>query len=211
MKMNIRLGSALTAAAVFALLATPAVALPTVDPTAKTLENLQAAFNGESNANAKYSAFAKKADEEGYGKLGSLFRAAAAAEKVHADNHAVVIRKMGGEPKAEILTPVVATSSKNLEAAIAGETYERDTMYPEFISTAKAAGSRDALQTLNYAKTAEAEHAKFYQAALADLPSMKGAGQTYYVCAVCGMTTTNLNFKKCVSCFTPKEKYFAVA
>ncbi len=211
MKTNLRLGAALTAAATLLTLAGPAAAIPTTELTSKTLANLQAAYNGESNANAKYEAFAKKADEEGYGKLASLFRAAAAAEKVHADNHAVVIRKMGGEPKAEILPPVVASSRENVEAALAGETYERDTMYPEFIATAKAGGLRDALQTLNYAKTAEAEHAKFYKAALADLASMKGPGQTYYVCQVCGMTTTNVNFKKCPSCFTPKEKYVAVA
>ncbi len=211
MQSQLRLGAALAAAAIVGFLAAPASAIPTTDPSSKTLENLQAAYNGESNAHAKYVAFAKRADEEGYGKLASLFRAAAEAEKVHAENHAVVIRKMGGQPKAEIAAAVVGTSRENLEAALAGETYERDTMYPEFIGVAKAGGLRDALQTLNYAKSAESEHAKFYQAALADLESMKGPGATYYVCQVCGMTTTRVDFKKCPSCFTPKDKYIAVA
>jgi rubrerythrin len=67
-----------------------------------TLENLQAAFNGESNARAKYLAFAAKADEEGYAPVASLFRAAAAAEAIHAESHARVIKKMGATPVANI-------------------------------------------------------------------------------------------------------------
>ena len=64
-----------------------------------TLDNLQAGFNGESNAHSRYLAFAEKADQEGYGEVASLFRAAAKAEEVHATNHAAVIKKMGGTPE----------------------------------------------------------------------------------------------------------------
>src|ERR1019366_4174424 len=99
----------------------------------KTLDNLQAGFNGESNAHARYLAFAEKADQEGYGEVASLFRAAAKAEKVHSANHAVVIKEMGGTAQAKIETPVVKSTKENLEAAIKGESYERDTMYPEFL------------------------------------------------------------------------------
>ncbi len=53
----------------------------------KTHENLIAAFNGESQASQRYLAFAKKADQEGYPQIARLFRAAAAAESVHAGNH----------------------------------------------------------------------------------------------------------------------------
>ena len=61
----------------------------------KTLDNLQAGFNGESNAHARYLAFAEKADQEEYGEVASLFRAAAKAEEFHAANHAAVIKKSG--------------------------------------------------------------------------------------------------------------------
>ncbi len=176
-----------------------------------TLANLQAAFNGESNAHARYLAFAAKADEEGYGKVASLFRAAARAEKIHAGNHAAVIEKMGGTPQATVETPDVKSTRENLKAAIAGESYERDTMYPEFLAAARAERNRDAMETFNYAKTAEAEHARLYTKALENLESMKGAGTTFYVCTVCGYTTTNLDFEKCVSCFNPKDKYVAVS
>ncbi len=177
-----------------------------------TLDNLQAAYNGESNAHARYLAFAERADSEGYGAVASLFRAAARAEEIHARNHAKVIRSMGAEPQATVETPEVGTTADNLAAAIEGESYERDTMYPEFLAAARAEGNRDALQTFNYAKTAEAEHAKLYSAALENLQSLgDSAAVTYYVCTVCGYTTTSLDFSKCPSCFEPKDNYVSVA
>jgi len=184
---------------------------PAANP-AQTLENLQAAFEGESNAHARYTAFAKKADEEGYGQVASLFRAAARAEEIHANNHAEVIRDLGAEPKAVIATPEVKTTRENLEAAIAGESYERDTMYPEFLAQARADGNRAAIKTFTYAKTAEGHHAKLYQEALDQLASLAGSkAVTYYVCTVCGETVVKIDFKKCPSCFNSKDKYVAVA
>nr|WP_217909465.1 rubrerythrin family protein [Desulfosediminicola flagellatus] len=104
--------------------------------TGKTLDNLQAAYDGESNANAKYLAFAAKADEEGYGEVASLFRAAAKAEQIHMASHAKVIQEMGAVPIAKIKEAQVLTTKENLQAAIEGETYEKTMMYPEFISAA---------------------------------------------------------------------------
>lgn len=200
------------AVTVFAL-ALALVALPgSATAATTTLENLQAAFNGESNAHTRYLAFAEKANQEGYGEVGSLFKAAAKAEEVHAANHAVVIKKLGGTPEAKIETPVVGSTKENLEAAIKGETYERDTMYPQFLKHARTEGNRDAVQTLNYAKTAEAEHAKLYSKALNDLPQLKGSkSKDYFVCTVCGYTTAQIDFSKCPSCFTHKDKYEKVS
>ncbi len=179
---------------------------------ATTLANLQTAFNGESNAHARYLAFAKKAEAEGYGEVASLFRAAAKAEEIHANNHAVVIKKLGGTPEAKIETPDVKSTKENLEAAIKGETYERDTMYPGFLKQAREARNTDAIQTFNFAKTAEAEHAKLYTKALKDLAKLKGTkAKNFYVCSVCGYTVEKVDFAKCPSCFSPKEKYETVA
>ena len=176
-----------------------------------TLDNLQAAYSGESNARARYFAFAQKADQEGYGKGASLFRAAARAEEIHAANHAVVIKKLGGVPQANLETPVVKSTADNLEAAIKGESYERDTMYPQFLKQARAEHNRDAVETFNFAKIAEAEHARLYTEVRNKLADMRGPGQTYYVCTVCGYTTMTLDFAKCISCFSPKHKYQAVS
>ncbi|HLI63212.1 MAG TPA: ferritin family protein [Terriglobales bacterium] len=193
------------------IVATAAYAVQSPPANDRTLANLQTAFNGESNAHARYLAFATKADQEGYGEAASLFRATAKAEEIHARNHAEEIKKLGGSPQAKIETPVVASTKENLEAAVHGETYERDTMYPEFLREARAVGNTDAVRTFNYARNAEAEHAKLFMEAFNNLDNMRGKRKTYYVCTVCGYTTTNLDFEKCRSCYSPKERYEAVS
>ena len=178
----------------------------------KTLANLQAAYNGESNAHAKYLLFAEKASEEGYGEVASLFRAIARAEEVHLNNHAAVIRSMGGEPTADIKTAEVKSTLENLqESANLGEAYERDTMYPEFIQQAELESNNDAVRTFNFALTAEGEHYKLLTAAAENLENMKGDSRTYYVCSVCGYTAIDLPAENCVSCMSPKDKYEAIS
>ena len=158
------------------------------------------AFNGESNAHQRYVVFAKKADDEGYGEVASLFRAAAQAEEIHASNHAAVIRMLGAEPKATIETPAVTSTRENLQVAIAGETCERDQMYPAFITEARASKNSEAVRTFTYALKTEAEHARLYSEALKNLNKLRGKSRTYYVCGVCGYTTENLNFLRCLVC-----------
>jgi|SRR5215472_2871969 len=171
-----------------------------------TMSNLQAAFNGESNARARYLAFAEKADSEGYQGAASLFRAAARAEEIHAANHANVIEKFGGLPKAKIDSAVVGSTRENLGAAVKGETYERDEMYPAFIRQAKTEGGAEAAQTFIFALAAEAEHAKLYAETLANLDELT-ASRVFYVCPTCGFTTAIPDFERCPTCATPKERF----
>ena len=174
----------------------------------KTLENLQAAFNGESNAHAKYLAYAEKADKEGYGKVASLFRATSSAEKIHLTNHARVIESMGGTPKAEIKLPKINSTSDNLAEALKGESYERDTMYPDFLAQAKQDDNPDAVLTFTYAQAAEAEHARLYQKALNNLDSWKAPKADFYVCPTCGYTVEGkAEFASCPVCATPATLY----
>lgn len=174
----------------------------------QTLENLQTALNGERNAHARYLAFAEKADQEGYGAVASLFRAAAAAEEVHGNNHEQVIGTLNGTPNFKLDAPVVRSTHENLEAAIAGETYERQKMYPEFVAQARKDASVPAIVTLTQAQNTEEEHARLFSEALNSLDGLKGsAARAYYVCTVCGFTTVDLNFEKCKNCFKPKDKY----
>ncbi|HOT01135.1 MAG TPA: rubrerythrin family protein [Acidobacteriota bacterium] len=185
--------------------------LQAAETAGTTLENLQAAFNGESNARARYLAFAQKADEEGYGAVASLFRAASKAEEIHANTHAQVIKSMGGVPKADIQKAVVKTTRENLQAAIGGESYERDTMYPAFIEVARKDKNKAALRTFNFAKGAETGHAKIYAEILAKLDSLKGSKKTdYQVCTECGYTVAQINFDKCPNCFEPISMYMVV-
>jgi len=195
-----------------AILAITTAVLASPPASATTIENLQTAYNGESNAHARYLAFAKQADNEGYGEVASLFRAAARAEELHAMNHAAVIGELGGAPKADVQEPVVKTTRENLQEAIKGESYERDTMYPEFLKQARSDRNTRAVRTLNLAKSAESEHAKLYAAALSNLEKLKGSKSiTLYVCPVCGFTARETNFKECPSCFTSKTEFEKVA
>lgn len=175
-----------------------------------TLENLQKAFNGESNAHARYLAFAKKADEEGYAGAASLFRAAANAEETHAKRFSETIKKMGAEPKAEVKEPEVKSTKENLQAALAGESEERDKMYPEFMKAAREAGDKAAVRVFNFAKSAEGDHAKFYKEAVDNLDSWK-AKKDFFVCQECGRTVTEMPTTKCPVCGEPPSFYKKVA
>lgn len=175
-----------------------------------TLDNLQAAFNGESNARAKYTAFAIKADQEGYGQVASLFRAAAAAEEIHAANHGKQITRMGGTPKAEIGAVEAKSTAENLKAAIAGETYERDVMYPDFLKLARAEDNKGAIMTFEAALAAEAEHARMYQTALDNMASWKSGKRQFYVCQTCGFTMESLPAERCPVCHAKKERFKVV-
>jgi rubrerythrin len=176
-----------------------------------TLDNLMKAFDGESNANARYIAFAKKADEDGYGAVASLFRAAATAEEIHFNAHAEAIKTMGGTPKADIKAPDVKSTKENLEAAVKGESYERDTMYPEFIDAAKKEKNNDAIRTFMRAKAAEADHAKLYQEAIDNLDKWKGGKKDFFVCPVCGHTIATTPAENCPVCATAKDKFKKVS
>jgi len=172
----------------------------------QTLDNLNAAFQGESDAAHRYEAFAKKADAEGHTQAGRLFRAAARAESIHKENHKQAILALGGKIKDFKLDELkVGTTAENLQSAIKGESYERDTMYPDFLKLAKADGAKEATRTFLYAEKAEAEHARLYQEALNSLGQKQDA--PIYVCKVCGYTTTKLPERNCPSCREAVNQY----
>jgi rubrerythrin len=192
------------------LLVGAALAVAVISTQAKvseqTLDNLNTAFQGESNAAHRYEAFAKKADAEGYVQAARLFRAAARAESIHRENHKQAILALGGKVKDFKLDELkVGTTSENLQAAIKGESYERDTMYPDFLKQSKADGAKEATRTFLYAEKAEGEHAKLYQEALDTLDQKKD--EPIYVCKVCGYTTTKLTQRNCPSCRESVSEY----
>ncbi|MFC1857763.1 rubrerythrin family protein [Thermodesulfobacteriota bacterium] len=151
----------------------------------KTEQNLKEAFAGESQANRKYLAFAKKADTEGYPQAAKLFRAAAEAETVHAHAH---LRALNG----------IGSTADNLKEAIAGETHEFKNMYPGMIEAAKEEGQKAAERSFTFANEVEEVHANLYQNALDNLDSLEDAD--YYVCSVCGYTCENEPPETCPVC-----------
>jgi rubrerythrin len=174
-----------------------------------TLKNLQSAYNGEYNETACYGAFAAKADEEGYKGAASLFRAAAKAESVHLGLHAGAIEKLGAEPKAEVETPVVKSTKENLYAAMTGEEYERDAMYPAFFEQAQVDHNTDAARSFKNAMLADIEHAKLFKQALDDVDAWTDA-RTFLVCSDCGFTSMDLTLTQCPVCAAPREKLLDV-
>jgi len=182
------------------------------EPSGKTtLDNLQTSYNGESNAQAKYEAFAAKADEEGYKSVATLFRAAALSESIHAKKQAAAIKKLGGDPKAAVEKPTVKSTKENLESALAGETYEAETMYPAFLKQAQAEKRKAAVIPFKGAQATEAGHVKLYKQALAELDAWKASGKAFMVCQICGYTQFNdPALAKCPICAAPKEKFTVV-
>jgi len=179
-------------------------------PSKATLDNLLAAYDGESNAHARYLTFAKKADGEGYGQAASLFRAAARAEQVHYERHAEEIKKLGGTPKAKIETTVVKTTKENLEAALKGEIYESEVMYPGFLVQAKKEANASAVDAFEDAKEAEAIHAAWYRKALSNLDAWKGQNKEFMVCPTCGNVVDVLPGLACSICRTDTKKFMVV-
>jgi len=180
---------------------------------AETINNLLVAFEGESNAHTKYTAFAAKADAEGFHGAASLLRAAARAEEIHAANHARVIRQLGGEARCEIHPVEVKTTLENLRAALAGETYEVDSMYPEFLEEAEAQNNSAAVRTFTWALEAEKTHARLYSEAIALVESGKKdawvkKARDFFVCAACGYTSeTPEEHERCPVCKLTWEKF----
>lgn len=161
-----------------------------------TQQNLADAFAGESQANRKYLAFAKQADQEGFTQAAKLFRAAAEAETVHAHAH---LKAMGG----------IKSTKENLMEAINGETHEFKEMYPPMIETAKAEGATDALRSFTYANTVEKTHADLYQKAF-DTLGQAGDQFDYYVCPVCGHTHEKAAPEKCPVCGVAASMFIQV-
>jgi len=150
-----------------------------------TDKNLKEAFAGESQANRKYLAFAKKAEQEGYISAAKLFKAAAEAETIHAHNHLKALN-------------AIKSTAENLKEGISGETYEFENMYPPMIEEAKKEGRNDAQRSFYFASEAEKVHARLYKDALENLDEKEVVD--YYLCPVCGYIEKGSTPEKCPIC-----------
>jgi rubrerythrin len=181
--------------------------------TTTVLANLLDAFNGESNAHARYLAFAAKADAEGWHGVASLFCAAAYAEHIHAGNHARVIKQQGGTPHAAIHRAECRSTLENLRIALGGERFEIETMYPEFIKTAEAEKNSAAVRTFTWALEAEKTHARLFAEAITLLESGEKDSwaadeRVFYVCPTCGYTSESEDqHERCPVCKMSWDKF----
>jgi rubrerythrin len=163
-----------------------------------TNENLKEAFAGESQANRKYLAFAKKADADGFPQTARLFRAAAEAETVHAHAH---FRVLGG----------VKGTKENLQAAIEGEGFEFQKMYPGFLKTAEEEGNKAAVVSFRNALAVEETHFGLYKKALDSVAAGKDLpAAPIWVCSICGHTAEGERPGQCPVCKVSGDKFFEV-
>jgi len=160
----------------------------------KTSDNLAAAFAGESQANRRYQAFAEQAEKDGFPQVAKLFRAAAHAEAIHAQNHLKAL----GEVKS---------TAENLQAAIDGENYEVVSMYPEFIKAAEEEAQKRAVTSFKWAYEVEMVHEALYRKAVEMLGKESLPQVDYYVCPFCGYTHEGPLEGRCPVCGTPGEKF----
>lgn len=211
------LGSAAIALAVLTSFTTntksnPGAATAVAEAKGANFQNMKDAFTGETTASAKYAAFAQKAEQEGYHEIAMLFKAASKSEKVHATNHKAVLTE-AGQAVPEVKPDFAVKSTKeNLQNAIAGETYEVTTMYPDFMKIANTAGEQLSLVSLNYAYKTEQKHKAFYEKALAALEngSAKSLPKVYFVCPVCGNTYETEAPQRCGISMTPGERFVKI-
>lgn len=160
----------------------------------KSEKDLKEAFAGESQANRKYLAFAKQADKDGFPQVARLFRAAAEAETIHAHNH---LRALGG----------IKETRENLVEAIAGETHEFKSMYPQMIADAELEGATEARRSFTYANAVEKVHADLYQKALDSL-GVAVEEFDYFICPVCGHTVERDAPERCEVCGAAGSAFF---
>ena len=162
-----------------------------------TQENLKEAFAGESQANQKYRAFAKKAEQEGFPNVARLFRTTAEAERIHAEGH---LNALGA----------VGSTAENLQAAIGGETHEHKEMYPPMLAQAEADGHK-AKRMFGYAVKAEELHARLYGLALEAVRQGKDLAETsFYLCPVCGYIEFGNPPAACPICGAKGSKFVQV-
>jgi rubrerythrin len=164
---------------------------------ATTIENLREAFAGESQANQKYRAFAKKAEQDGFPNIARLFRTTAEAERIHAEGHLKALEE-------------ICSTIENLTAAIQGETYEYQKMYPPMLTQAQT-DSHKAKRMFGYAVEAEAVHAKLYTLALQAAQQGKDLTETeFYLCPVCGRIEFGKPTEACPTCGTKADKFVLI-
>jgi rubrerythrin len=160
-----------------------------------TKKSLGEAFAGESMAHMKYLAFAKAADREGFANIAKLFRAISYAEQVHAHNHA---RNLG----------YINKTVQNLQAAMDGENFEVDEMYPAYDAIATLQEEKGAKLSIHYAIEAEKGHAVQYQQAQDAAKEGKDLeASDVHVCDVCGYTHIGDAPDNCPVCGAKKEKF----
>jgi rubrerythrin len=176
------------------------------------LDQLQAEFNFQRNANVRYLACAKRADEEGYSKAARIFRAAARSEQVHFERLARTIEMFGGVPQAKVETPVIKKSTlENLKDSRDGEVFESMIMYPRYQVNEEKANIKAEEVAFTNARKADAAQALFFAFNFRKGVSATDEQTDIHVCPDCGNVIFLTGVKICPICGTSREKFIKVS
>jgi rubrerythrin len=189
---------------------------PTLAEKTATIANLGSAVECESNVQARYIAFAAKAESDGWRGVASLFRAAARAEEIHSRNHSRALKQFGEEADCQIRPIRVRSTLQNLKVALAGEQHEIDSMYPSFLIEACAGNVNVAIRAFTWAIEAEKTHARLFREAIEVVEeglkdTWAGSPIDFSICTVCGYTSELPEEDECCPvCNLPHEKFEVV-
>ena len=166
----------------------------------ETIKNLARAFIGESQARNRYTMYAKIAKKDGFEQISELFLLTADNEREHANWLMKMIQTLKEKQgnKEDIIVDseaptTMSTTEENLKAAIAGEHFEHDKMYPDFAKTAEKEGFADVAGRLRAIAKAEKHHEKRYTDLLKELQAgtlFKKDTEIEWVCRKCGYVHT---------------------
>jgi rubrerythrin len=176
------------------------------------IRNLETAFEEEMKNCAAYKAYAAWADEEGYHGLGSLFRATARGEHIHASNHARVLRHMGGSTMMEVPNPRVEGTIENLRSALVDQKFEVDYLYPTFLTSAASLFDSTAIRTFQWALEADKSHVRMHSDVMNRLSDETFSRwllepHDFFVCALCGYAAESVEGDNCPACNYLVEKF----
>jgi rubrerythrin len=170
-----------------------------------TVENLQTAYGKATKYVDMYVKFSEKAQQEKLPTIAKLFTAVSHSEKIHADQHAALLRKLGGEPKQPQPDPIpVGTTLQTLKMSVSMEDMEVESMYANLIRTAEMENMPDAVQQFMFCKEGDARQVELLKEVLDK--SGKIAKVTYYVCPGCGYISTTPT-EECTICKTKSTSF----
>ncbi len=175
----------------------------------KVSEDLRSSFGGESQAHMRYLVWGDKAEKEGFPTVAKMYHAISYAEGVHAKAHFNVLKSVFGDFEVTAMGGFgVGSTKENLEASAGGENWEVETMYPEFIARAEAAGEKAAVQSMTFAMEAEKAHEKFFKEAKKSVDEGNDPGfENIFVCPVCGYAAHGDVPDNCPICNNPKKNF----
>ena len=186
----------------------------------KTIENLSKAFIGESQARNRYTLYSNQAKKDGYPQMADIFLETADNERQHAKWLFKMIQEIKEKMDEDIdeihldgvdAPLILGNTVDNLKAAIAGEHYEYDEMYPEFADVAEDDGLIDVSDRLWAIAHAEEHHEDRYIKLLKQVEAgtmFKKNEKEVWTCQKCGYTYKGDEPpEKCPACDHP-TKYF---